>query len=166
MRSFIVLWSWMCDNPELAAGFLTSLVLLIGLLVAYKQLKLLKRTHQAGLIKNMSEYWDSQIMREGREALWEIQAKAEALSKELERCKKEDFERWLTLTRVGNFFEEMGNLAHGKAVDLRIIAGRFRSHIEDYYELYEPFIEDRRPTEKAIYEYFEWLAKKIKKIKM
>ena len=169
---FKALWSWMCNNPELTAGFLTSLVLAIGLYFAYRQFKLMnetnrlmKTTEQARLIKDISDYWDSQIMRDGRRALWETKKAKLQLSDELESCKEQDFDKWLELTRVGNFFEEMGNLAHDKAIDLRIIAGRFRTPVTDYYELYLPFIKKHKDTDQpTIYEHFRWLAEEIQKI--
>ncbi len=184
------LWSWFSSNRQLTVGFLTALVLVIGLYVAYRQLKLMnennrlmKTTEQAKLITDMHNYWDSQIMAEGRKAIYETvkenrpRADPKALSKELERCEKQDdFDTRLKLLRVGNFFELMGNIAHDGALDLHIIAGSFRTSIKDYYDVYEPFIkkcrekpEKPKKPQPTVYEYFEWLAKKmqtVKKIRM
>lgn len=164
---WVYLWSWMCGNPELTAGFLTCLILAIGLYFAYKQFKLIKITEQAQLIQSMSVYWNSQVMRKSRKALWEMRkTNATTLCDELKKCEEQDdFERRLELTTVGDFFEEMGNLAHQKALDLTIIAGYFRSPILNYYTHYELLIKENRPTQPTIYEHFEWLAKNITKVK-
>lgn len=168
MGPFIMVWSWMLENPELTAGFLTSLVLVIGLSFAYQQLRLMKKTNEAKLINNMSIYWDSEIMRQGRKALAEIEiAGTSTLSDELENSRKEkDFEKFVKLARVGNFFEEMGNLTRQKTLDLALIAGRFRTEIIERYKDYEPFIKDNKQEQPTVYEYFKWLAEEIKKVKM
>lgn len=170
----ITSWSCMVKHAQLTAGFLTSLVLAIGLYFAYRQLKviyennrLIKTTEQAKLINEMSEYWNSQVMRKGRKALWEITtASTTALCDAFKRCDEQhNFERRLELTTVGDFFENMGNLAHQKALDLPIIAGYFRTQILHYYENYEPYIKEKRQTQPSIYEHLEWLAKEIQKVK-
>ena len=153
--------SWTLDN----AAFLTFLVLAIGLYFAYKQFKLIKITEQAELIQNMSVHWNSRVMRRSRKALWEMRkTDATTLCDEFRKCEEQDdFERRLELTTVGDFFEEMGNLAHQKALDLTIIAGYFRNPILNYYTNYEPLIKEHRPTQPTIYEHFEWLAKKLRR---
>jgi len=163
------LWPWMLSHPELAAAFLLGFLMLLGLWLSYGQLRLTKRTEQAQLVKNMYEYWASQTMAEGRGAIREIVADkdADALREALEESIKErNFDRWLLLTRVGNFFEMLGNLAHDKGLDISLIAGGFRTNIISYYEAYIPYINACRPNEPAIYKYFEWLRKKIEKVKV
>jgi len=116
---FKALWSWMCKTPESTASFLMSLVLAAGLYVAYRQLKLVKKTAQAELMRNMSEYWDSQ-MKVSRMAVWKNK-NADALFNALEEYReKGKIAEWITLTSIGDFFELMGNLAHSKALDLNM----------------------------------------------
>jgi len=160
-----LIWVWIESHQPLTAGILTFIAVLVGLLLTRRQLVLTKTTEQAKLITNMSQYWDSQIMHDARKAIREI-PKDKNLKDELLECMEKDFEKWLELTRVGNFFEEMGNLAHGKALDLPVVAGRFRTHIRGYCEDYELFIREKRKTQPTVYQYFEWLRNEIEKIQI
>lgn len=161
---FPLIWVWIEHHQTLTAGILTFTAVLVGLLLTRRQLVLTKTTEQAKLINAMSQYWDSSIMNNAREAIHN--AKGKGLKEELLQSKEGDFKKWLELTRVGNFFEEMGNLVHDKAVDPKIVAGRFRTHIKIYYEYYTPFIEEEKEKQPTIYEYFAELKRKVEKIRI
>jgi hypothetical protein len=71
-------------------------------------------------------------------------------------------ENFLTLFRVGNYFEHMGWLIDkGYIEDPHLVVDLFKSSIIHYYDQYEEYILKQREKEQeeGLYEYFEKLAK-------
>ena len=161
--------SWILDNPELSAGILTSIVLISALVFAYIQLKGMAKDRHAQIMLALSTDWRSDIMQRARKSLAEMFKEAEerqpdAPTTKLAEMIKETVEEHpdvgLELTKVADFFEDLGLLVNKKMLHPPELAlETFAGSIILYWENYSKYVTILRDkTEKPdIYEWFEYL---------
>ncbi len=153
------------DYQTLITGIVTSIVLLVGLTLTYKQIVYMKKDRHSDLVMNLTAKWDSDLISKSRKSIVDIENNNESLCKKLEEYEKSNPEHFLTLFRVGNYFEHMGWLIDkGYIEEPHLVIDLFKSSIIHYYDQYEEYILKQREKEEedGLYKYFEKLARTAK----
>jgi len=153
-------WTWILNNPTLASGFIASLILGLGLGFSWWQLRITAREQQTDLLVHLSDRYDSDSLVKGRQAIWEITVQnKENLSQKIDELHRNDIQRYIQVTSVGNFFEDIGFLTKRHYLKLPSIKTLYKESIINYHNQFHEYIEKHK--EEKTYEYFDWLAKEV-----
>lgn len=165
---------WIVKNPELSAGILTSLVLVVALFFARRQLKDMAKDRHAQILLNLSNVWCSDTMQNARKCLAEKFQEAEKLQPEdpdtklaemiLEYTDKKPALE-IELVKVADFFEDIGLLVNRKMIHPpELILEAFAGSVIFYWDKYKKFVDAMRKHYQRddIWEWFEYLFKLAK----
>lgn len=137
-----------------------SFILAIGLGFSWWQLRVAAREQQTSLLVHLSDRYDSESLVKGRQTIWKIVVQnKEDLSQKIDEFSKNDVQKYIQVTTVGNFFEDIGFLTKKHYLRLSSIKVLYREPLIDYYNHFREYIEQHK--EEKTYEYFDWLVKKI-----
>lgn len=128
----------------------TPVIILVGFVFMYRQLKANQNTRLAQIILSMTEQWDGPVMKEGRR---KVNACGTELKARIEKEQNDpNSEELYNLVGVANFFDSLGLLVMEGLIDTRV-AFRLLGRAEDYhYNLYRPLLEE--PNYKDYFKYF------------
>ncbi len=159
---------WWKEWQTLITGLCSVAAILIAAYVAWKQgvtqlrheLHIARLDRHSNLIMRLCERWDSEWLRQGREAIWRINKNGENLSQKITEYESADVCKWLELTAVANFFEDIGFLVRNSYLEpVNLIKDIWENSVEQYYTFYAQYIEQHK--QEGVYNNFEWLANKI-----
>lgn len=149
---------WVVSN---LSWVIPSFILAIGLGFSWWQLRVAAREQHTSLLIHLSTRYDSGSLVKGRQAIWEIVVQnKENLSQKIEEFHEKDVQKYIQVTSVGNFFEDMGFLAKRRYLKTSLITALYGVPIKQYYNQFEDYIKEHE--KEKTYEYFQWLAKKVK----
>ena len=162
---------WWKEWQTLITGVCSVAAILIAAYVACKQgvkqlrseLHVARVDRHSNLIMQLCERWDSEWLRQGREAIWRINKNGENLSQKIAEYGNTNICKWLELIAVANFFEDIGFLLkNGYLEPVNLIKDIWENSIKRYYTLYSHYIEQHKQEE--VYNNFEWLVNEIDKL--
>ena len=162
---------WWKEWQTLITGLCSVAAILIAAYIAWRQgmTRLRDELHNArvdrhsNLIMRLYERWDSEWLLRGREAIWRINKNGENLSQKIAEYENTDVYKWLELTAVANFFEDIGFLVkNGHLEPMNLIKDIWENSIRKYYTLYSQYIEQHK--QEKVYDNFEWLVNEIDKL--
>jgi hypothetical protein len=146
-------------------GMLT--VLIATARYAKGQLESVERARQLSCLRDLSDKWSSQLIREARQL---IEKETNGGKKPLQRWIKtepdaQDLDKHYKIIALANFFEDMGLLEKDGQLTLEQVADRFSNTILYYERLLDPLLVEQRkgnPPDPTVLVNFTKLADKLK----
>lgn len=149
---------WIYDHEPLTVGILAFVTAIGALFWARERVRHMEKDRHSDLILRLSQRWESDAMRQSREAVANVDIQWKRLDTTLRKARKTAPEYWIKLLMVANFFEDVGFLTkRGYLYPRELIMELFSGPIEHYYKIYERFIKTVRVEQQreGIYEWFE-----------
>lgn len=120
----------------------TPIIIFGGFIFAWRQLRSMRNARVAELIVALGKEWDSDGMAESRRKVNEVK---EDIQKAYEDADKENkIEVFTSLTRVANFFDELGALVAEDCLDTSCAYDVWGKAEKTYYAIYEPMISTKK----------------------
>lgn len=169
-------WEWAICNPELAAGFIASSVLVAGLFSALWTLYSMRRSRMADLAMRILELWNTDPILEAKALHHEIKdIKKQDFCQTIESCRQQDPKQYYLLRTILVLLEFTGWLARKNCMSTKWLDDLLP--VEEYFDDWENYIkgmqlrqgileEDEEISDKtnAYFGNFVWLVNKIKKL--
>lgn len=175
--AIIFFWCWVTTNPELTAGFLTSLILLLASIAALLNLRQMRHDRVASIAAKIRETYDSGEILEARILVLSIineqekqgikskEEKGESFRDTVKQYKKNNPKEFIKLISIPSMFDTVGWLVREHCCEARAIDAQL--DWKAIYELWESYIMDAQdkqtgeslddsPT--AMYGNFIWLV--------
>lgn len=131
----------------------TPVIIVVGFIFAYRQLKASLNTRLAGFILSMSVHWDGRLMEESRR---KVDESGQDLKVRIEEAvNNHNDEELHKLVRVANFFDSLGALVTEGLIDCRVAYKLFGRTEDHYYNCYRPILENT--NYKDYFKYFNEL---------
>ena len=146
----------MLDIPSIT-GIVAALGVLVGVVLAYSEIRNLVKTRQTDLVTRLYSIMGSREFQEAYEKFSVREFKDIS-----------DYEKrygWVEAYEVGLFFEGIGVLLHRKLIDISLVADLFSSPIKMTWEKMKPIAEAYRKIMGLPHmgEYFEYLHSEMQK---
>jgi len=156
------IWALIRDYQTLIVGIPSFIIIIITIILTYKQIRDMRETRYSELFLEAYRIWDSKELVESRQLIMEIVTKNQNLCQKIEEYEKSDATKYLTIIKVGSFFESLGILVK-RFIKVELVSDFFRSSILNYYKYYEEWIKKKHDEgETRLFENFEELAKMLK----
>ena len=120
----------------------TPIAIGLGFYFAYRQWKAVRNTRIAQTVISLMGQWDSPEMAESRH---KVNESGSNLQSDYEKADNANLiEIYSSLTRVANFFDELGALVSEGYLDVTIAYDGWGKAEKTYYMLYEPMITQKK----------------------
>ena len=132
------------DYQTFVIGALTLIIMIIGFVAAYSQLKLMKESRYAEIIVHLMNMLYSEPAIKSRIEVEETREGREHLIKKLKEYEKSEdtkiYTHFYSLLYIGNLFNYAGTLVNNKLITLEMIAPTFGGMIYYYHDRYNNFL--------------------------
>lgn len=117
-----------------------------------------RRARESETLMRITQRWDSEELIKARQFVAEHK---DDLKEAIEEYQEQNREEYFLITKVANYFEDIGSLADRGYLRKQLIDDLLGDSAEHYYKLYKPYIITQRQKGYIdLYEHFERLAKK------
>ena len=146
---------------EMWMALATSLIALSAFYALVFQLRGMseeRRARESETLMRITQRWDSEELIKAR--LFVAEHKDE-LKEAIEEYQEQNREEYFLITKVANYFEDIGSLADRGYLRRKLIKDLLGDAAKYYYRLYQTYItQNRQKGATNLYEHFERLAKK------
>jgi len=146
---------------EMYMVFFTSIIAIsafYGLVVQFRGMIEERRARESEILMRITQRWDSEELIKARQF---VARHKDNLREAIEEYQKQNQEEYFLLTKVANYFEDIGSLVHRGYLRKNLMMDLLGDSANYYYNLYESYIETtRQKGDPDLYERFEQLAKK------
>lgn len=160
----IVNWT---DIATAIGGLIAAVTLLVGLALAFIQLRSINRAREIEAITDRSRRWEEDSLVQARLSVSRI-GDARELWNYLNGLEPGKSEEWFLYMRIPHFFEDIGvSTLHSKALKKELVYELFAPPIELYWGWYRTFMEEYRKKleDERLFEWFEKLAVEMLEMK-
>ncbi len=155
------------DYATATASVVATATILVGLVFAYFQLRLVNKGREIEAITDRSRRWEEDSMIEARLAVSKI-GDPRKIWETLRELEPGATEEWYLYMRIPHFFEDVGVATlNVKALKIDLVYNLFEAPIEKYWGYYETFVKEhqKRQKDESLLEWFEKLALEISEMK-
>ena len=170
-------WDWVIRHEDLAAGFLTSIILVLALIGALLTLRAMRHDRATTIAMTLSQVYESGVIFEGRKLVRKIQLcqenrgiqdRQKSFLNTLTYYKRSYPDEFMKLSSIPALFDLIGWLVREGCCEAAAIDEQLDWEV--HYTMWEPYIrqkQGKKTTETlddkatAYYGNFVWLAKEI-----